>query len=164
MKKAVESEGSRSKASSAEVLLRTLLDVWQSGDTTKLGAILHENIVYEDVPNEHTFSGLEEVAGYIDHVHSWASDLLIDVESIETNLEFAVAEWIMIARQGQPMGSRVRVATNCKIRLRGVTLIRASKGRITKATDYFDALTLMRQLGGRVDLPGGGTMGPLSAD
>lgn len=164
MKKAAGSQKSPKKVPIAGVLLRALLDVWQSGDTANLKAILHEDIIYEDVPNEHTFSGLEEVAGYIDHVHSWTSDLRIDVRSIETDSEMAVAEWIMIARQGQPMGARVRVATNRKIRLRGVTLVRVSGGRITQATDYLDALTLMRQLGGRVDLPGGGTMDPLRVD
>ncbi|RKX35252.1 MAG: hypothetical protein DRP71_04355 [Verrucomicrobia bacterium] len=164
MKKASKSKKGREKAPSAEVLLRALLGIWQSGDTTDLKTILHKDIVYEDVPNDHAFSGLDEVAGYIDHVHSWASDLRIEVRSIETSSKMAVAEWTMIARQGQPMGSRVRVATNRKIRLRGVTLVRASRGRITKATDYHDALSLMRQLGGRVDLPGGGTMDPLRVE
>jgi steroid delta-isomerase-like uncharacterized protein len=164
MKKAGGSEGNRSKAPSAEVLLRALLDVWQSGDTANLGSILHENIVYEDVPNEHVFSGLDEVAGYIKHVHSWASDLRIEVVSIEARSGAAVGEWVMIARQGHPMGVRVRVATHRKIRLRGVTLIRASKGRITRAADYLDALTLMRQLGGTIQTPGGGHLGPLRVE
>jgi steroid delta-isomerase-like uncharacterized protein len=164
MKKAAGLKGSRSKVPSTEVLLRALLDVWQSGDTANLGAIFHEDIVYEDVPNEHAFSGLEEVAGYIEHVHSWASDLSIEVVSIEAKSGSAVGEWVMVARQDHPMGVRVRVATHRKIRLRGVTLIRTSKGRITRATDYLDALTLMRQLGGQADLPGGASMGPLSVD
>jgi steroid delta-isomerase-like uncharacterized protein len=164
MKKRAELKGSPSGVPSVEVLLRALLDVWQSGDTADLGAILHEDVVYEDVPNEHVFSGLEEVAGYIDHVHSWASDLKIEVVSIESGSGAAVGEWIMVARQGHPMGVRVRVATHRKIRLRGVTLVRASKGRITRASDYLDSLTLLRQLGGQVDLPGGSSMGPLSVD
>ena len=164
MKKAAKSDMSQAESPSAEVLLRALLDIWRSGDTSGLKAILHKDIVYEDVPNEHVFSGLEEVAGYIEHVHSWASDVRIEVRSIESNSKMAVGEWTMVARQDHPMGVRVQVATHRKIRLRGVTLIRASKGRITHATDYLDALTLMRQLGGHVDLPGGASIGPLSVE
>lgn len=164
MKKATKSDGNRARTPSVEVLLRALLGIWQSGDTSGLKTILHKDIVYEDVPNEHVFSGRDEVAGYIEHVHSWASDLQIEVESIESNSEMAVGEWIMIARQGQPIGARIRVATNRRIRLRGVTLVRVSKGRIIRATDFLDALTLMRQLGGSVALPGGGTLDPISAE
>lgn len=164
MKKAAKSDMNQVKAQSAETLLRALLDIWQSGDTSGLKAILHEDIVYEDVPNEHVFSGRDEVAGYIDHVHSWAAELRLEVKSIESNSEMAVGEWIMIARQGQPIGARVRIATNRRIRLRGVTLVRVSGGKIKHATDFLDALTLMRQLGGSVALPGGGSLDPLSAE
>jgi ketosteroid isomerase-like protein len=164
MKKAAKSDMSQAESPSAEVLLRTLMDTWQSGDTSGLKAILHKDIVYEDVPNEHVFSGRAEVAGYIEHVHSWAADLRIEVRSIESNSKMAVGEWTMIARQGQPIGARIRVATNRRARLRGVTLVRVSGGRIIHATDYLDALTLMRQLGGQVDLPGGASMGPLSVE
>jgi len=154
--------GKDSNSGEAGELLRGLLEVWQSGDTTDLKEILHSKAVYEDIPNEHAFSGLEEITGYIGHLHSWATDIHIEVSSIESTPGTAVAEWTLTARQNKPMGDRVRTTTDRRIRLRGITLARTLQGRIIRASDYLDTLVLIRQLGGRVDLPGGATLDPLS--
>jgi ketosteroid isomerase-like protein len=56
------------------------------------------------------------------------------------------------------MGSQVPVGTGREIVLNGVTVIEIRDGRIIRAADYTDAGALMLQLGGRIELPGGGVV------
>ncbi len=149
---------------SADDLMQALMDIWQTGKTGNLSDILDRNIVYEDVSNDQAYTGLEEVSSFVDFVHDWTEDLELQVLNLESNRSGASAEWVMTARQARPIGARVRVGTNRRIRLRGVTLIQIKKGRIVRASDYLDSLTLLRQLGGHMDLPGGASLGPIAID
>ena len=42
--------------------------------------------------------------------------------------------------------------------MNGVTIIEMEGGRIIRAADYVDTLPMMLQLGGRVEMPGGGVI------
>jgi hypothetical protein len=68
----------------------------------------------------------------------------------------------MSYRAGRGVG--VSVIMGRKVRLRGVTVVQVKSGLIVKAVYYLDTLTLMRQLGGQLDLPGGTSLRPITAD
>jgi hypothetical protein len=58
------------------------------------------------------------------------------------------------------MGELVPVATGLEVVTNGVTIVEIDGGRIRRAADYMDTTPVLLQLGGRVELPGGGTIEP----
>jgi len=135
--------------------IRQLMAIWETGDTSQLGAIATADLVYDDVPNAERFEGLDGARRYVGHVHSWASQVRITVTAVHQGSDAAVAEWIMRGVQDRPIPGRVPVATNRPFELKGATVVELRDGRIARAADYIDVLTFVVQLGGRVELPGG---------
>jgi len=145
--------------SDARELARRLLDVWESGDEEVLRELFADDVVYDDLPNQRRLVGFEESAGYVRHVHAWASGVGMETISVRGDAETAWAEWRFRAIQDRPIPGRVPVATGRPVDLRGVTLVEARDGRIVRAADYLDALGFVLQLGARVELPGGVVVG-----
>lgn len=151
---------SASRDPSAETLLRDLMDVWGSGETGRLSSILADDVVYEDVPNNRALHGVEESAAYVRHVHTWASDVKMDIVNLRAGDNVALAEWRMSAVQSAPIPGRVPVATMKPVVIRGVTIVETEGGKIVRAVDYLDVLGFVLQLGAGVDLPGGVRIDP----
>jgi len=133
--------------------------VWESGDVSNLGALFHADAVYVDKPNARELNGLAEIAAYVEHVHSWAGDVEIEVTGIRGGDSFAVAEWVMSGVQDRPINGMVPVATNRQFRIHGLTMVEVSEGKAVRAVDYIQVVPLMLQLGGRIELPGGVVLG-----
>jgi steroid delta-isomerase-like uncharacterized protein len=139
-----------------EVVARTLMSVWEAGETSQLADLFYPDAVYDDFPNEIQYRGIDEIEGYIRHVHDWATGISVDVTAVHASETGAVAEWVFSGIQDKPIGTRVPVATGRDVVLNGVTILEIDRGRITRAADYIDQLPLVLQLGGEVRLPGGG--------
>ncbi|MCB1043442.1 MAG: nuclear transport factor 2 family protein [Acidobacteria bacterium] len=142
----------------ANELAHQLMAIWQSGHVDQLTAILSADVVYVDPVNNTQYTGVEQVAGYIKHVHRWASDVIMHIERLESCGNSAFIEWRMTAIQSGPIGDRMSVATMRPIEIRGATFITVEKGLIARAVDYLDALSFVLQLGSKVELPGGTIM------
>jgi len=141
-----------------------LMDVWRSGDQAALDTLLASDVVYDDFPNRDRYEGIDQVKGYVGHVHGWATDVTMEVTRVHGDRRSAVAEWVMTGVQDRPIGSRVPVATHRRFKLNGATVVEVDdRGRIARAADYLDALTLVRDLGGKVELPGGVALPPTEA-
>jgi steroid delta-isomerase-like uncharacterized protein len=141
-----------------EIVARTLMDAWQSGDRDVLLDLFFPDAVYDDFPNQLQYQGIQEIVGYVQHVRDWADGLSIDVSEVHASEEGATVEWVFSATQSRPIGNRVPVATGREVVLNGVTILEIENGRIHRAADYIDALALVLQLGGEVHMPGGGVM------
>jgi len=134
------------------------MQIWETGDATRLGEIATSDLVYDDIPNGERFEGLDEARRYVAHVHSWASQVTIAVTAVHGGPDGAAAEWVMRGIQDRPIAGRVPVGTNRPFTLKGVTVVEVRDGRITRAADYIDVLGFVLQLGARVELPGGGVI------
>jgi steroid delta-isomerase-like uncharacterized protein len=141
-----------------ELAARTLMSLWESGGTDELAGLFHGDAVYDDFPNQTQYRGLEEIAGYVSHVHDWADGVSMSVSAVHPSEAGAVVEWVFSAVQDRPIGDRVPVATGRDVLLNGVTILEIDGGRIRRAADYIDVLPLVLQLGAEVHLPGGAVM------
>ena len=141
-----------------EIVARTLMDAWESGDPDVLTDLFAPDAVYDDFPNQMQYQGIQEIVGYVEHVQDWADGLSIDVSAVHPSEEGATVEWVFSATQARPIGTRVPVATGREVVLNGVTILEIRNGRIHRAADYIDALALVLQLGGEVRMPGGGVI------
>lgn len=146
--------------SESERLVRELMGVWGSGDVSVLERIMAEDVVYEDVPNGVILEGVDGAAGYVGHVHTWASGVTMEITRVAAGPDSATAEWVMRAVQSSPIPGRVPVATGAAVEIHGLTTIDVRRGRIVRAADYLDALGFVLQLGAEVTLPGGVRLPP----
>ena len=140
-------------------LLNNLMNPWETGDTLSTIEIFSGNCEYTDVANNTTLSGIKGVNRYISHVHNWASNTKMKVRNINTSEDMGYVEWTFTAVQNKPIKGRVPIATNKEIILNGVTLAEFKDGKIQKAADYMDVLGFVIQLGSKVELPGGVSIG-----
>ena len=141
-----------------EIAARTIMSLWETGEVEELATLFYSDAVYDDFPNQTQYRGLEEIAGYIAHVHDWADAVSMSVTAVHTSETGAVAEWVFSAVQDKPIGTRVPVATGRDVLLNGVTILEIDGGRIRRAADYIDVLPLVLQLGAEVHMPGGSVM------
>lgn len=146
------------KADLAEQRVRQLMQIWETGDATRLAEIAASDVVYDDIPNGERFEGLDGVRRYVGHVHSWASQVTITVTAVHSGPDGAVAEWVMRGIQDRPIAGRVPVGTHRPFELSGATVVEVQEGRIARAADYIDVLGFVLQLGARVELPGAGAI------
>jgi len=138
-----------------ELTARTFVSLWESGETEDLAHLFYGDAVYDDFPNEAQYRGLEEIAGYVTHVHDWADAVSMSISEVHVSESGAVVEWSFSAVQDRPIGTRVPVATGRDVLLNGVTILEIDGGRIRRAADYIDVLSFVLQLGAEVRLPGG---------
>lgn len=138
-----------------EIAARTLMTLWGSGDVAALTGLFHPDAVYDDYPNQTQYRGIEEIAGYVNHVHDWATAVDMAVLAVHASERGATVEWVFSAIQDRPIGSRVPVATGREVVLNGATILEMDGGRIRRAADYIDVLALVLQLGGAAHMPGG---------
>ncbi|WP_223547966.1 nuclear transport factor 2 family protein [Aestuariivivens sp. NBU2969] len=145
-------------------LANSLMELWESGDTTKSKAIFHKDCEYIDIPNHYIFKGIDGVNKYVRHVHNWGSNIDMEIRNINISEKIGYAEWTFKALQSSPITGRIPVATNKKISIKGVTVLEFNNGKIQKATDYMDVLGFVLQLGSNIELPGGITIGKENND
>ena len=149
-------ERDSSEREHAESAVRTLLGAWESGDAESLDDLFLPDAVYVDMPNDRVLTGVPAIKGFVDHVHSWASEVAIEIRSVRAADGFAVAEWTMSGVQDRPIPGMVPVAaTGRAFEITGTTIVEVEGRRIRRAVDYIQVVPLMLQLGGRIELPGG---------
>jgi steroid delta-isomerase-like uncharacterized protein len=141
-----------------EIAIRSLMGLWESGQVEELTGFFWPDAVYDDFPNQTQHRGIEEIAGYVQHIHTWATGVTMGVTEVHVSESGAVAEWVFSAIQARPIPGQVPVATGREVVLNGVTIIEMDGGRIRRAADYIDVLPLVLQLGGKAELPGGVVM------
>ncbi len=135
--------------------MRSLLEAFDTGDTSGFPSLFAGNAVYDDMPNARRLSGVDEIAGYVEHVHGWGDSISMRIESVRSGPGFAAAEWVFRALQTGPMGEMVRVPTCRWIEIPGITAVTTRDGKIERAVDYIQVMPLIIQVGGRIELPGG---------
>ena len=140
-------------------LVIRLMEVWESGHQNSLAEFVDSSAVYDDIPNNYRFEGIEGFESYIGHVHNWASEVSIVIHEVGGSADRAYAEWTMTGRQSRPIEGRIPIATDSTFTLKGLTVVEVADGKIIRAADYMDVLGFILQLGSFVELPGGVVIG-----
>ena len=151
------SESEEQRLREAELAARSLMAAWESADQALIEDLFWPEATYDDFPNQHTYQGIQEITGYVEAMHAWADNVYMNVGKVHVTTDGAVIEWVFSAIQARPMGA-VTVGTGAEIVTNGVTVIEFQGDRIIRAADYADTTPMMLQVGGRIELPGGGVM------
>jgi steroid delta-isomerase-like uncharacterized protein len=113
-------------------------------DVDGLVSLYTENAVYEDVPWGHTWRGKTQVRAMLQGFFRAWSDLKMQCTSTFRGEDRAAIEWLLTGTQlALPNKGPVQGAYS----LRGVTIIELQDGKIRHSRDYWDYVTLLRQVG-----------------
>jgi len=143
--------------SPAIIVADRLVRAWATGDTTGVAELLAGVPRVHHYPSSSRYNGLKEFAWEIEHVHRWASDVqgVSRSPKLMSN-EVAVVEWSLSGVQDRPIGALLPIVTKRSFNLRGVTLVEVNDaGNIEYVATYVDVASLVLELGGRIELPGG---------
>jgi steroid delta-isomerase-like uncharacterized protein len=140
-------------------LTEKLITLWETGDTSISQEIFLTECTYVDIANNYSFEGINGVNKYVGHIHNWATEVKMISRKIRVSEKSGFVEWTLTAKQTSPIKGRVPLATNREITLNGVTILEFDEGKIKKASDYMDVLGFVMQLGSKLELPGGKTIG-----
>ena len=103
-------------------------EAWSSGNDDTVMSYFADSIVYEDVATEKVSSGPTEVRAFATKFLDSAPGVKITPTSILVGDTSAAVEWTMSAGEGDEAWS-----------VRGVAILNHAGGKITRATDYWDA-------------------------
>jgi steroid delta-isomerase-like uncharacterized protein len=139
----------------SESVVRTMLSVWETADTAVVLDLFWPTAVYDDFQNQTQYRGMEEIASYLTHVHTWGTGIYMNVTQVHASETGATAEWVLSVIHDRPIDRRFPQATGREILLNGVTIIKLRDHRIDRAADYIDGMPMVLQLGGSIEYPGG---------
>jgi steroid delta-isomerase-like uncharacterized protein len=125
-------------------------DLFSRGDMTKLGEMFAENATLLSVPTNETFRGRANVAGYIGNFKTAFPDMTITVQHQVACGDEVVTEFVGRGTHKGVFHTNTMgdiAPTNHKVDLPLCEILRIKDGRLTQSHLYFDAASLMNQLG-----------------
>ncbi len=138
-----------------ELLARSMMRAWESGDPEVLAESFWPDAIYDDFSSATTWQGIEEIVDYKLELHRWGEGVTVDAVAVHPSPTGVTVEWVVAAIQSAPVAGLTDSVTGREVVLNGVTILEVEGDRVARAADYVDALPLVLQLGGRVEMPGG---------
>jgi len=138
-----------------ELLARSMMAAWESGDPERLAESFWPDAIYDDFSSASTWQGIEEIVDYKLELHRWGEGVTVDAVAVHPSPTGVTVEWVVAAIQSAPVAGLTDSVTGREVVLNGVTILEVEGDRVARAADYVDALPLVLQLGGRVEMPGG---------
>ena len=117
------------------------ISAWNSHDPDKLAAIFTPDVTYEDVPFGAVNHGSAELRKFAASEFEGSPDLHVELGTSSIQGEHGIIEWTF---SGTDKGI---FKTGKKFSVRGVTILTVKNGKISRNVDYYDAATVMKQLG-----------------
>ncbi len=133
--------------------LERLLDDWATAwsssdfsDPERVLALFLDDGVFEDVTFGVLVHGKEELRRFVNDAFSAVPDFKYEVTRRFATNQWAAIEWVM---SGTHRGDFPGIpATNKRFSsVRGSTVLELEAGKIRRESDYWDAATLMKQVG-----------------
>jgi steroid delta-isomerase-like uncharacterized protein len=132
--------------SDVERVLQEWATAWSSHHTEKVLALFTDDCVYEDVTFGVINRGKAELQAFAHGVFAGVPDFQIELTARFVADTWAGMEWIMSGTHkgdfpGMPATGKRFSA------VRGATIVELQGGKIRRCSDYWDAATVMRQVG-----------------
>lgn len=125
-------------------------EVWSSGNADLLASFFSEDGRYVESSYSHSYDGREQVKRFSRFMHAFSRDLKIEFSNHCGDASGFALEWVWTGIATGPIRIEgvTYPASNKPYEIPGVAICRANdRGQITYHRDYYDLLTLMRQLG-----------------
>ena len=126
-------------------LAQQLVDAWNSLDPEQVVSLLADEHVYEDVTFGAVNRGPAETRRFFEGAYAAFPDIHFEATTTVVGPERGALEWTMTGTHRGDMPGMP--ATGKSFRVRGATVFEIAGGKIRSVRDYWDAATLLRQLG-----------------
>jgi steroid delta-isomerase-like uncharacterized protein len=131
-------------ATTTEQFVKDWWAAWNSHDWKKTSPFYADDCIMEDLPSKISH-GKREVEAYYEYLLVGYPDLHFEAKTTFGGKNQIASEWIM---SGTHTGNTARFkATGKKFSVRGVSILEVQSGKIIRETDYWDMVSLLRQLG-----------------
>ena len=118
---------------------------WSSHDTEKVLSLFTDDCMLEDVTFGVVNRGKKELRAFADGVFAGIPDFKIELTARFSTDASAGMEWVMSGtHKGDFPGM---AATGKRFSVRGVTILELQGEKIRRDSDYWDAASVMRQVG-----------------
>jgi steroid delta-isomerase-like uncharacterized protein len=123
---------------------------WSSNDSSKdperVLALFVDDCVFEDVTFGMVARGKEELRSFVERAFTAIPDFKYELKNRFAASQWAVIEWAM---SGTHKGDLPGIPATRKrfSSVRGSTILELEDGKIRRESDYWDAATLMKQVG-----------------
>jgi steroid delta-isomerase-like uncharacterized protein len=114
---------------------------WNSHDVEKVVAVFTNDVMYEDIPFAEVNHGQAELRKFVASEFEAVPDLKVELESGSIEGSHGSIQWIF---SGTDKGI---YKTGKTFRVRGASVLTLKGGKISRNVDYYDAATIMRQVG-----------------
>ena len=131
-------------ATNTEQFVRNFWSAWNSHDWEKTAHFYADDCVMEDLPSK-ICHGKPEIEAYYGYLLVRYPDLHFEAKGSFGGGNQIASEWIMT---GTHTGDTPAFkATGKKFSVRGVSILELQDGKIIRETDYWDMVSLLKQLG-----------------
>ena len=117
------------------------ITAWNSHDVEKVVAVFPDAVMYEDIPFAEANHGKAELRKFVASELESVPDLKVELESSAVEGSHGSIQWVF---SGTDKGI---YKTGKKFKVRGATILTLKGGKISRNVDYYDAATIMRQVG-----------------
>jgi steroid delta-isomerase-like uncharacterized protein len=117
------------------------IEGWNSHDVNKLAAAFTDDVMYEDVPYGEVNHGTAELKKFATSELEAVPDLKLELVRSSIQGNQGAIEWMFT---GTDKGI---YKTGKKFTVRGVSLIHVKNGKISSSRDYYDAASIMKDVG-----------------
>jgi len=114
---------------------------WNSHDAEQVVSICTNDILYEDVAFGAVNHGSAELRKFAVSIFAAVPDAKFDLQNSWLDGRHGTIEWVF---SGTDTGL---YNTGKRFTVRGITVVDLRKGRISRNLDYYDAASIMRQVG-----------------
>jgi steroid delta-isomerase-like uncharacterized protein len=130
-------------------VVRALYDAFNRRDMDRSLALVTDDVKWMNIPFNTSFDGRK---GYREYLENWTTampDCKVEITNVIAGEEWSVVEFIGRGTHTGPLvgPQGIILATQKKLDLKCCEVLRVKDGLITKAHAYFDAATMLRQLG-----------------
>lgn len=130
--------------SAASSIAEAWTAAWNAHDSAQVAALFTPDGMYEDLAFGLESHGTEEITTFADGFFTAAPDLHIDLVAGFGTDAWAAAEWVF---SGTDTGGVTGTPTGKRFEVRGATIFELKDGKAVRDTDYYNASTVLEQLG-----------------
>ena len=131
-------------------LVDKFFESMSSGDIDSAMSVMHDNCVYHDMGTGQVMEGLDENRADMENWTNTFSDMKVEVlnhvESGDTVVTEMKMSGVNTGDMEMPDGSKIP-ATGKSIEMNGCQVAKFQDGKIIKATQYYNMMSMMAQLG-----------------
>lgn len=118
---------------------------WSSHDMDRVTALFTDDCTYEDVTLGVVNRGKEELRQFGNGFLAAMPDVKFPLHSKVVGQDRAALEWTMTGTQTGALGDLPATGKSCTVR--GSSVLEVRDGRFSRCSDYWDMMTLLKQLG-----------------